>query len=106
MVRVARGLCVSGGTTVAFTNLPYLPDAGTSCGANSVSGPLDGVSIVGGHEQAETETDPQLSAWYDSSGNEIGDKCAWINLGVNPAAGGFPTQPLWSNAVKGCVQSS
>jgi serine protease len=96
----------AGNTTVAFTNLPYMPDAGASCGANSVSDALDGVTIVGGHEQAEAETDPQLNAWYASSGDEIGDKCAWLNLQANPAAGGFPTQPLWSNAAGACVQSS
>jgi hypothetical protein len=95
-----------GGNWVGFTNLPYMPDAGYSCGANSVASVLDGVTIVGGHEQAETETDPQLNAWYDSAGNEIADKCAWQNLEANPAAGGYPTQPLWSNATSSCVQSS
>ncbi len=97
----------SGGSTIAWTNLPYMPDAGVSCGANSVnsSGALDGVTIVGGHEQGETETDPQLNAWYDSSGAENGDMCAWINLENNPNAGGYPTQPLWSNATSSCVQS-
>lgn len=93
------------GGPVAFTNLPYMPDAGYSCGANSVASILDGVTIVGGHEQAETESDPQLNAWYDGAGNENGDKCAWQDLRVNPAAGGFPTQPLWSNASSNCVQS-
>ncbi|MBV9271498.1 MAG: hypothetical protein JO165_10405 [Candidatus Eremiobacteraeota bacterium] len=96
------------GGVIAYTNLPYMPDAGASCGANSVNsnGTLDGVTIVGGHEQAETETDPQPnSGWLDSSGSEIGDKCAWISLENNPNAGGYPTQPLWSNASSGCVQS-
>ncbi|MGZ3503362.1 MAG: hypothetical protein ACXVAW_02225 [Vulcanimicrobiaceae bacterium] len=96
------------GGRIAFTNLPYMPDAGASCGANSVNsnGTLDGVTIVSGHEQAETETDPQPSTgWLDSSGAENGDKCAWINLENNPNAGGYPTQPLWSNATSSCVQS-
>ncbi len=38
---------------IAFTNLPYLTDAGTSCGAgyvNGSAGALDGVTIVAGHE--------------------------------------------------------
>lgn len=101
---------VSGKGTIAYTNLPYMPDAGASCGANSVNagsaGTLDGVTIVGGHEQAETETDPQPNTgWLDSSGAENGDKCAWMNLENNPNAGGFPTQPLWSNATSSCVQS-
>jgi len=93
---------------VPWTNLPYLPDVGASCGAGSVNSPgtLDGVSIVGGHEQAETETDPTASnGWIDGNGEEIGDKCAWISLENNPNAGGYPTQPLWSNASSGCAQS-
>ncbi len=98
----------AGGTTIAWTNLPYMPDAGTSCGAGSVNSPgtLDGVTIVGGHEQGETETDPNASSgWIDSAGAENGDKCAWTNLYNNSAAGGYPTQPLWSNSNNGCVQS-
>lgn len=96
------------GGTIAYTNLPYLPDAGSSCGSGSVNSPgtNDGVSIVSGHEQGETATDPQPnSGWLDSSGAENGDKCAWTNLINNPNAGGYPTQPLWSNSNNGCVQS-
>ncbi len=96
------------GHTIAWTNDPYLPDVGSSCGAGSVNSPgtLDGVSIVFGHEQGETETDPQPNTgWLDSSGAENGDKCAWTNLINNPNAGGYPTQPLWSNANNGCVQT-
>jgi hypothetical protein len=96
------------GSIIAYTNFPYLPDVGASCGAGSVNSPgtLDGVSIVGGHEQGETETDPQPNTgWLDSNNQENGDKCAWTGLINNPAAGGYPTQPLWSNANNGCVQS-
>jgi hypothetical protein len=96
------------GHTIAWTNDPYFPDAGASCGAGSVNTPgtLDGVTIVGGHEQAEVETDPfPNTGWLDSSGAENGDKCAWTALINNPNAGGYPTQPLWSNATSSCVQS-
>ena len=96
------------GGRIAYTNLPYMPDAGSACGVNSVNsnGRLDGVTIVGGHEQGETETDPQPNTgWLDSSGAENGDKCAWMNLENNPNAGGYPTQPLWSNSNNACVQS-
>ena len=96
------------GHTIAWTNDPYFPDAGASCGAGSVNSPgtLDGVTIVAGHEQGETETDPfPNGGWLDSSGAENGDKCAWTNLINNPNAGGYPTQPLWSNATSSCVQS-
>ncbi|MEO9239355.1 MAG: hypothetical protein ABI418_14840, partial [Jatrophihabitantaceae bacterium] len=91
-----------------YTDLPYMPDAGGSCGAGSVTGSsLDGVSIVEGHELAEAITDPELNAWYDSSGAEIGDICAWTGLAVIGLNGGsYPMQPLWSNAANACVQGS
>ena len=103
---------------LAYTNLPYMTDAGASCGASSVnagvSGALDGVSIVGGHELAETITDPGASTasggWLDKNGAENGDKCAWVglaNVSLNTVS--FPVQPLWSNLAKsnagGCVLS-
>lgn len=103
-----HGSASSSGRTIAYTNFPYQSDAGASCGAGSVNSPgtLDGVSIVGGHEQAETETDPQPgSGWLDSSGAEIGDKCAWTSLqNTSFSTGTYPTQPLWSNAANACVQ--
>lgn len=95
------------GSTIAYTNFPYMPDAGASCGVGSVNSPgtLDGVSIVGGHEQAETETDPLLNAWYEGRGSENGDLCAWKNLqDTKFSTGTFPTQPLWSNSANACVQ--
>jgi len=93
--------------TVSFTDLPYQSDAGASCGSGSVNSPgtYDGVTIVGGHEAAEAMNDPQLDAWYDASGNEIADKCAWTDLqNTSFSTGTFPTQPLWSNSAGGCVQ--
>ncbi|HEV3232602.1 MAG TPA: hypothetical protein VG245_10160 [Candidatus Dormibacteraeota bacterium] len=93
---------------VAFTNFPYQTDAGTSCGMNSVNagsaGTLDGVSIVGGHEYAETVTDPQPDLGYvDAALQETGDKCAWISIGfgasqdITLSTGTFAVQTLWSN---------
>jgi len=97
-----HGITASG---AAYTNLPYMPDAGSSCGAHIVSSELDGVSIVEGHEYAETETDPALNAWWDSAnGDEIGDLCAWQNITVLQfSTGNFAVQPLWSNASNSCV---
>ena len=105
---------------IAYTNMPYITDAGASCGANFVNpgsaGLTDGITIVGGHEFAETETDIYPSSgWLDKNGQENGDKCAWISSGQGASAnitlstGTFPVQSLWSNAFNsgagGCVLS-
>ncbi|HET9342317.1 MAG TPA: hypothetical protein VFO25_05350 [Candidatus Eremiobacteraceae bacterium] len=94
---------------VAFTNMPYITDAGASCGANfNGLGPKAGITIVSGHEEAETQTDPvPSSGWVDSSGAEIGDKCAWISSGqgasqnITLSTGTFAVQSLWDNAFSG-----
>ena len=99
---------VVSGTTLTYTDLPYMPDAGGSCGWGSVTGSaLDGVSIVEGHELAEAITDPELNAWYDANGSEIGDICAWTGLGnINLNGSYFAMQPLWSNRTNSCVMAS
>ncbi|MBO0869976.1 MAG: hypothetical protein J2P15_15560, partial [Micromonosporaceae bacterium] len=101
---------VAADPNVTYTDLPYQTDVGGSCGeglVNGSSGTLDGVSIIEGHELAEAITDPLLNAWYDATGAEIGDKCAWTNLAnIATSGGSFPVQPLWSNSANGCVLSS
>jgi hypothetical protein len=111
-----------------FTNLPYLLDAGTECGENFVNagsaGTYDGFNIIGGHEYAETVTDPDpFTGWSDSGDSisdggapgEIGDKCAWGGSGfglsdpigdVTLSTGTFAMQSLWSNAAGRCVMTS
>jgi serine protease len=85
------------------------------------AGTLDGVTIVMGHEIEETVTDPgaedvinghNLGGWYDFSGWENGDKCAWVGYnglvaastvpgGLNNITGNdgtqYAVQSLWSN---------
>jgi serine protease len=94
---------------IAYTNLPYMTDAGASCGANFNNlGPKAGITIVEGHELAETITDQfPNGGWLDGSGEENADKCAWTAGTSNQTLGGssFPVQPLWSNASSGCVLS-
>ncbi len=100
---------------VAYTNLPYLPDAGSNCGANFVSGPLDGVTIVEGHEYAETLTDVSPPGGWIATGNqndETGDLCAWIAPGSSGGAqdvafstGSFAMQATWSNSDNTCMIS-
>jgi hypothetical protein len=56
------------------------------------------------HETREAVTDQQLNAWFDRSGNEADDKCAW-----SPApfigTGGYSYQYEWSNASRSCVKT-
>ena len=96
---------------IAFTNMPYVTDAGVNCGANFVrsgsSGKLDGVSIVAGHEYAETITDQNpAGGWVDLGGDETADKCAWIppkpaTAGsaavLQLSSGAFAMQSVWAN---------
>ncbi len=105
-----------------YTNLPYILDAGSGCGEDFVNsnGTYDGLTMVAGHEYAESITDPfPDSGWYDSndnvSGGEIGDKCAWGggNWGgsdpdgnVTLSTGSYAMQSLWSNSASACVMST
>ena len=99
---------------IAFTNMPYVADLGASCGANFVSNSLDGYSIVGGHEYAETLTDQNpAGGWVNNTGSsftgqENGDECAWISSGQGASAlvtfstGSFAMQSTWSNDTNRC----
>jgi IPT/TIG domain len=114
------------GPIVAFTNLPYIPDAGASCGGNFVNsgaaGVLDGATSTASHEYAETLTDqfPETTpvpGWSNAAGNEIADLCDYI-AAPNPGAeydltlatGTFAVQGLWSNEANGgkggCVEGA
>ncbi len=50
--------------------------AAQSIGPNGNAG-VDGMISVIAHELEEATSDPDLNAWYDSSGAENADKCAW-----------------------------
>jgi hypothetical protein len=99
---------------VAFTNMPYVTDAGLNCGVNFINGGLagllDGVSIVVGHEYAETITDQYPPAgWTDTAGAETGDLCAWNPPGPSGTnnltlpTGTFAMQSIWGNDASGDV---
>ncbi len=103
---------------IIYANMPY---DGTwssgfahTCGNFSVSpnGDPDADMEISttSHEQFEAATDPLGDAWYDGSGNEIGDKCAYMygnvaSDGSNVTLNGDPyiVQQEWSNAATGCV---
>jgi hypothetical protein len=98
---------------IAFTNMPYTMDLGTSCGQNFVNsgtaGNLDGYTMVEGHEYSETITDQNpAGGWTDTSGAENADKCAWVSPGSQGGAanvamgnGSYTEQGTWSNDTNG-----
>ncbi|WP_233840634.1 hypothetical protein [Dyella sp. 2HG41-7] len=101
---------------VAYTNMPYVSDAGASCGQNfvnaGVGGVDDGFSIVEGHEYAETLTDQFPSVgWVTKRGSETGDVCAWISTGqgasgnVSMKTGTFAMQSTYSDKNGACELS-
>jgi hypothetical protein len=69
------------GATVQYSFVGNANRCLSNCAAQSV-GPngnagVDGMISVVAHELEEATSDPHLNAWYDSSGAENADKCAW-----------------------------
>jgi hypothetical protein len=84
------------GTPIKYAFVGNPAAALGACAAQS-SGPngdaaADGMVSVIAHELEESATDPQLNAWYDSNGEEVGDKCAWTFGTLFSAGGG-----AWAN---------
>jgi hypothetical protein len=97
----------SGTGQYSFTNVPYLPDQGSKCGAGPVNGSLDAWSIVGGREYADAITDPLGDAWKDTAGNEIGSKCSWAGLFTQTLGGSsYAQQSLWDNHTSSCRRAA
>ena len=75
-------------------------------GCNSFSQGTRSLANVTSHEYMEVITDPDLDAWFDSAGQEIGDKCAFQfqSCVILANGGSWQLQKEWSNAVSACVQ--
>ena len=88
----------NGSNYVKYSIEPY-----PSCSGCQVSGwtVVQNMTHFMVHETREAVTDALGSAWYDSSGEEADDKCAWTGLFIS---NGYGYQPEWSNAAGGCVQ--
>jgi hypothetical protein len=114
-----HGWIGSGGRdTILYANMAYAdqPSAGSACDIEpSPNGnDADATINVTSHEHNEAITDPLGTAWYDSIGYEIGDKCAWTfgtqqgstsHGAYNQTIGGgvYELQQEWSNLLSGCV---
>jgi hypothetical protein len=70
-----------GSTPVQFAFFFSL-DGDAGCDPEDASGlhsqGLAALANVSGHEHSEARTDPRGAGWYDSSGEENADKCAWV----------------------------
>ena len=99
----SAGTC--GGKPVQFAYFFNL-DGDAGCDPGDTSGfhsqGLAAIANVSGHELSEARTDPATpGAWYDPSGEENGDKCAWTFGAplVNFTNGtSWKIQGEWSNA--------
>lgn len=97
------GTC--GGTPVQFAyffNLDGDPGCDPQDTQTTHSQGLAALANVSGHELSEARTDPASpGAWYDSSGAENGDKCAWtfnVPFVTFPNGTDWKIQGEWSNA--------
>jgi len=94
----------------------------SACAEQTISSPngdlgIDGMASTMAHELAEAVTDPNLNAWYDASGEEMADKCAWTFgtayrtsnhslANVNLGGLDYLLQQLWVNTSAGyCAMS-
>jgi hypothetical protein len=96
-----HGNFTSGANDVKYSIQPY-----PSCSGCQVAGwtAAQNQEHFVCHETREAVTDPDLNAWFDRSGNEADDKCAW-----SPApfigTGGYGYQYEWSNLTSSCVKT-
>lgn len=81
------------GTLIKYAVFPYTDCAGCSLRGLTVA---DILTIVTSHEIRESVSDSLGTAWYDASGYEADDKCAWHNL-YHMTNGNYWVQPEFSN---------
>jgi len=90
----------SGTSATKYSIQPY-----PSCSGCKVSGWTDvqNQEHFVCHETREAVTDPTGTTWFDSSGAEADDKCAWSPTPFLVSGSGY--QYEWSNAAGGCVKT-
>ena len=81
------------GMDIKYAVFPYPNCSGCSLSGKTVA---DMLTIVTSHEIREAVTDSDGTAWWDASGYEADDKCAWHNL-YQTTNGGYWVQPEYSN---------
>jgi hypothetical protein len=107
----------TGATEVLFAILPYADTQPADCGTGDRpnGGDADETLNIVSHEHREMIDDPRGNAWYDASGEESSDKCAWtFGTALGHTATGAYNQVInghdywvqeeWSNAGSRCRQ--
>ncbi len=104
---------------VAYATIMYPGQLSLCRVPTSPNGDIAAESMISitSHEQFEAITDPQIlsvdghlsaNGWFDSGGEEIGDKCAWnFSAGLTHLNNGgvFEIQTEFSNATSSCVNA-
>jgi hypothetical protein len=108
---------------IVYADSGYIDGTNCDTGEEHPNGNASDATIGGGmaHEHSESVTDPELNAWFDSKGNEVGDKCRTFKqstefgepLGKAPDGSNYNQvingdlywyQQEWSNETGGCQQ--
>jgi hypothetical protein len=97
------GNCATGGAPVQVAYMPNIDGEAGCDPQDTTTGHSQGLAAlanVTSHELSEAITDPRSGGWYDSSGGENGDKCAWsfhndVKLSSRTT---WKLQMEWSNA--------
>lgn len=92
---------LSDGTNVLYAVLPDNTNGPMTAGCGNAPTLFGDQTSYLSHEWSETITDPLGTAWWDASGNEIGDLCNQLMA----AEGGFEVQQEWSNLNGACEPS-
>ncbi len=86
-------------------------DGDPGCDPNDTSGlhsqGLAAISNTSSHELSEARTDPNNGGWFDSSGQENGDKCNFKfpqPLVTFSNGSQWKAQSEWSNKAGGCIE--
>jgi len=112
-----------GGGVIVYAEDPYVDGLGCDIGEEHPNENPSDATIGGGlsHEHSESVTDPELDAWFDRNGEEVGDKCRTFveatefgePLGKAPDGAKYNQlidgdeywyQQEWSNATESCQQ--
>jgi hypothetical protein len=110
-----------GGSDIKYSFVGNPDRCPSACSAQT-TGPngnagADGMASIISHELEEAVTDPDLNAWYDRTGQENADKCAWTFGTTHTASNGslynvtlgsrnFLIQRNWVNSGNGFCSMS